>query len=64
MHCPMNLKRRHFLSTLSLGGSAALATGLRAQDPAAEDFSKYSEALVPARAITKGPAFHWFGYYD
>jgi hypothetical protein len=60
----MNLKRRHFLSTLSLGGSAALASGLRAQDLAAEDLSKYSEALVPARAITKGPAFHWFGYYD
>ena len=64
MHCPMHLKRRHFLSTLSLGGSAALASGLRAQDLAAEDLSKYSEALVPARAITKGPAFHWFGYYD
>ena len=64
MQCPMNLKRRHFLSTLSLGGSAALASGLRAQDLAAEDLSKYSEALVPARAITKGPAFHWFGYYD
>jgi hypothetical protein len=60
----MNLKRRHFLYTLSLGGSAALASGLRAQDLAAEDLSKYSEALVPARAITKGPAFHWFGYYD
>lgn len=23
-----------------------------------------SEAFVPTRAITKGPANHWFGYYD
>lgn len=26
--------------------------------------SELSEALVPTRAITKGPAFHWFAYYD
>lgn len=56
------MKRRQFLSTLSIGGSAAFTSGLRAQD--AEDLAKYSEALVPARALTKGPAFHWFGYYD
>ena len=65
----MNLPRRHFLSTLSLGGSAALASALRAQDtPTGDlpfgDLSKYSEAFVPIRAITKGPAFHWFAYYD
>ncbi len=23
-----------------------------------------NEAFVPCRAITTGPAFHWFGYYD
>lgn len=23
-----------------------------------------SQARVPARAITRGPKFHWFGYYD
>src|SRR5215510_14516836 len=22
------------------------------------------ETLPPVRAITRGPAFHWFGYYD
>ncbi len=37
---------------------------LPAQKTAAADLSKYSEAFVPARAITKGPAFHWFAYYD
>lgn len=60
----MNLSRRHFLSTLSLGGTAALASALRAQDLPAGDLSKNSEAFVPIRAITKGPAFHWFAYYD
>lgn len=31
---------------------------------AAPDILKFSEYFVPARAITKGPLFHWFGYYD
>jgi hypothetical protein len=33
--------------------SAAVAAGARAAD-----------ALPPVRAITRGPKFHWFGYYD
>ncbi len=28
------------------------------------DILKLSEDLVPTRKITKGPKFHWFGYYD
>jgi hypothetical protein len=42
--------RRQFLSTLALGSLAAHA----------QDASKYP----PTRVITKGPGFHWFGYYD
>lgn len=49
------MNRRQFSSRLlSIGGVAAIhATGLRA-----------NEALPPVRAITRGPKFHWFGYYD
>ncbi len=44
--------RRHFLRA---GLAAALAPGcrLRAQT-----------ARIPVRAITQGPQFHWFAYYD
>ena len=52
------MNRRQFLGTSSAFGLA----GLHAI--AEEDLSKYSESLVPTRAITKGPQFHWFGYYD
>lgn len=44
--------RRNFLQTAAL---AALAPNIRAQD---------LPKLPPVRAITKGPRFHWFGYYD
>lgn len=49
------MNRRQFSSRLlAIGGAAAIhATGLRAD-----------EALPPVRAITRGPKFHWFGYYD
>lgn len=52
------MDRRKFLGTtsaLGLSGFSAFAD---------EDISQYSEAFVPTRAITKGPKFHWFGYYD
>ena len=42
--------RRAFLSVLS--SSPFLARRL------------FAEASIPMRAITKGPDFHWFGYYD
>lgn len=48
----MHLPRRSFLSTMLL---AALAPYGRAQT---------ADKLPPVRAITKGPRFHWFGYYD
>lgn len=48
--------RRDVLKSLAFSASAlALRTSLSA---AAED------DLPPIRAITKGPKYHWFGYYD
>src|SRR5947209_16678946 len=44
--------RRSFLQALA---ATALAGGLRAQD---------AGKRPPVRAITRGPKFHWFGYYD
>jgi hypothetical protein len=50
----MNVTRRQFLqaSSLALMASTTLTRSLRANPP------------VPIRAITRGPKFHWFGYYD
>ena len=54
------MHRRNFLRALAaapaLGSLGALIS--RAADTAAE------ENLPPVRALTKGPRFHWFGYYD
>ncbi len=52
--------RRHFLKTTAFATLALSATGL----PGAEDIASKSSALVPIRKLTKGPGFHWFGYYD
>lgn len=46
------ISRRAFLHTTAL---TALGSQLRAQTAA---------KLPPVRAITRGPKFHWFGYYD
>lgn len=43
------MDRRHFL----MGAAATFAAPAPAQDE-----------LPPVRAITRGPKFHWFGYYD
>jgi len=48
--------RRRFLASLAAGGSAASA-GRWTEGAAAEP-------LPPVRAITRGPRFHWRGYYD
>ena len=47
---PSLTNRRQFLSTLALGSFAARG----------QEAPKYP----PVRVITKGPGFHWFGYYD
>ncbi len=52
MHCT----RRDFLTT----SAAALAAGLSP----AKILRAAEEKLPPVRAITRGPKFHWFAYYD
>jgi hypothetical protein len=47
--------RRFFIKQIT-GSTVALSM------PAILGFSK--EKNIPIRAITKGPEFHWFGYYD
>ena len=51
------MTRRRFLTTL-----AAHASFLPCLTRAAGNDS--AEKLPPVRPITKGPRFHWFGYYD
>jgi hypothetical protein len=46
----MNANRRAFLTSLT-----GLIPGLAGAD---------EDKLPPVRAITRGPKFHWFGYYD
>ena len=53
--------RREFLRSIALTAPALASLSpllLRAADNASE------EKLAPVRQITKGPRFHWFGYYD
>jgi hypothetical protein len=49
------LSRRNFLALSALGGARLLAQGVPA---------KPDEIKLPARAVTRGPKHHWFGYYD
>src|ERR1700734_2968768 len=45
-----------------LGGSAvAIHPAMRGGVAFAQTVN---EAGIPIRALTKGPTFHWFGYYD
>jgi hypothetical protein len=48
----MTLPRRSFLRTTAF---AALSATVRGQE---------TPSFPPVRAITRGPKFHWFGYYD
>lgn len=48
-------RRRLLLGGLAVGAATALR--LRAAEPSAD-------GLPPVRAITRGPRFHWRGYYD
>jgi len=53
--------RRRFLHR----SGAALALAVWRRAPAAEAKGKpMSDTPAPVRAITRGPKFHWFGYYD
>jgi hypothetical protein len=57
----MNESRRRFLKSLAISAPAlrALASQLVRAAETASDAD-----LPPVRQITKGPRFHWFGYYD
>jgi len=46
----------------SRAGAAASAAPAQNSPPAVGP--KRSETWVPVRPITRGPAYHWFGYYD
>jgi len=55
------LSRRRFLQ--SSGSALALAAAPRASAAQAKG-KPMSDAPAPVRAITQGPKFHWFAYYD
>ncbi|MBM4035028.1 MAG: hypothetical protein FJ291_25070 [Planctomycetes bacterium] len=56
-----NPSRRRFLK--SMVGTAALAASHQALAAGVKG-KRMSETAAPIRAITQGPKFHWFGYYD
>jgi hypothetical protein len=41
-----------------------ISTAFQVQAQVPAEWPKRSETWVPVRPITKGPAYHWFGYYD
>lgn len=49
------MRRREFLHTLPFCATPIVLPNL---------VGLLSSAEIPVRAITKGPKFHWFGYYD
>lgn len=53
----MSERRRGFSRRKFMSGFAGMAAALPL-------LKKSSEKLPPVRAITRGPKFHWFGYYD
>lgn len=54
------ISRRKLLFWLG-GGSISICRARRAGLAFAQ---AVTEDNVPVRALTKGPKFHWFGYYD
>ena len=57
----MKIKYRVLLITLLL---IFLSNVVSAQENIQKDWPKRSETWAPVRPITRGPAYHWFGYYD
>ncbi len=58
----MLLSGHHHLNRRDLLGLIATSLGLGSAGPT---FARTgAEALPAVRAITRGPKFHWFGYYD
>jgi hypothetical protein len=52
-----SLDRRRFLEVGAMGGLGLVGRACLTAD-------ELTASLPPARAITRGPKFHWFGYYD
>jgi hypothetical protein len=50
------------LWAMSWAGAAQTNTPPQVSPPA--QWPELSETWVPVRPITRGPAYHWFGYYD
>ena len=64
----MELNRRQFIQRATIGslilpGLADSVLGGSSESKIEKRKSK-SSSLPPVRAITQGPKFHWFGYYD
>jgi hypothetical protein len=62
----IKLNRRELLrcaagGTLALTGCSSLAAGAKSKTV---NRKLQTENLPPVRAITRGPKFHWFSYYD
>src|SRR5688572_14212941 len=57
----MSQSRRQFLKRVASVAPALAAIGPQLLH-AAETLPE--ESLPPVRQITRGPKFHWFGYYD
>ena len=62
------ISRRALLAGLAGGGAAGLLAGRAGADellkPDTRPATGPVEPLPPVRRITRGPRFHWFGYYD
>jgi hypothetical protein len=56
------MNRRHFLNFIT--ASATLEGMTRAGLGQETGAAPVAEALPPVRALTQGPKFHWFAYYD
>lgn len=56
------MNRRHFLNFIT--ASATLGGVTRAGLGQETGAASVAEALPPVRALTQGPKFHWFAYYD
>src|SRR6185503_5515020 len=52
------LNRREFLKAILLGAPLGIPSIRLVHG------SERAEQLPPIRQITRGPKFHWFGYYD
>jgi hypothetical protein len=55
-HIMDRICRRRWFRALAAGATAAATRGRAAELP--------TDGLPPVRAITRGPQFHWRGYYD